>query len=151
MSVQIQSCIPNRGPRRIVTPSMASRAALSGTDRPDRVVTVASLSDRVPDGFIAEALSQASLCYLVGRGNKWKDWEEIPTPERIMVRFQERAKLICDQRQAAYHAELGDTPLPRQEVNGYAGGPIPENGAPVPAIIQTILDDALAYSARRLS
>lgn len=44
----------------------------------------------------AELLADHSLIYLVARGGNWKGWERIGiVPPQVMVRFEERAKLVC--------------------------------------------------------
>lgn len=63
------------------------------------------------EALFLEQLASRSTIYLLARGFHWRDWEEIPkpVPSQIMVRFQERAKLICGQPSA---------PDPGQAVSG---------------------------------
>src|SRR5688572_24923333 len=57
MNVQLHSLSPETERRRILLPSPTSRSPLLPPLRPDRVVTLAALSDRVPDHFISETFS----------------------------------------------------------------------------------------------
>jgi NTE family protein len=57
MNVQFHSLSPDTERRRILLPSTNSRLPLLPPLRPDRVVTLAALSDRVPDEFISETFS----------------------------------------------------------------------------------------------
>lgn len=51
--------------------------------------------------FLA-GLKAGTSVWLICRGFKWKGWEELPDiPPQIMVRLEERARLICGQRAAA--------------------------------------------------
>lgn len=57
MNVQFHSLSPETERRRILLPSPTSRSPLLPPLRPDRLVTLAALSDRVPDQFISETFS----------------------------------------------------------------------------------------------
>lgn len=57
MNVELHSLSPETDRRRILLPSPTSRSPLLPPLRPDRVVTLAALSDRVPDYFISETFS----------------------------------------------------------------------------------------------
>lgn len=63
------------------------------------VYDMAADPDTTDEADFLVALQGASKVYLVGRGFKWRDWEELPTiPPQIMARLEERARLICGQR-----------------------------------------------------
>lgn len=57
MNVQFQNLSPDAERRRILLPSSSSRSPLLPPLRPDRVVTLAALSDGVPAQFISETFS----------------------------------------------------------------------------------------------
>lgn len=54
MNVQIHDLGPDTERRRILLPSFRSRSALLPPQNPDRVITLAGLSERVPSQFISE-------------------------------------------------------------------------------------------------
>jgi hypothetical protein len=68
----------------------------------------------VPELF-ARILATNSKVYLVARGNKLKQWEELfATPPQVMARFEERARMVCDQRrhESAHPLEPTDLEVP---------------------------------------
>lgn len=55
--------------------------------------------DTLDENEFLEALKENTSVYLVGRGFKWKAWESLGIiPPQIMARLEERARLICGQR-----------------------------------------------------
>jgi NTE family protein len=59
MNVQFETDRPEGERRRILLPSLASRSPVLPPLKPDRVVTVAALCDRIPAEFISETFSHA--------------------------------------------------------------------------------------------